>query len=354
MRPRWATAEDDAALVELVRRCPMHGEIELYFDRAPSFFALSRLQGEGAHVCVVDHPAGRGLAASAAVARMPGVFVNGEPRTVFYACDLRIAPDMRGGRMLKRLYDFLTDWGLAQGFDLGVTTVMQGNAAMAGVIAGKGRVLPYHHLATMRNYTLQTLLPVRQARGLTVRRAAMADVPAMVALWNRVQAARQFAPQGSKRAVAARLDGYGLACRGDRLVGLLHTWDQRAFKRMVVTGFSPEMARMRRWYNPLAQVLRAAPIPGSGGALPYLYATQPCAETPEALNALYRHVLAGARREGYLFVSTMLDREDPLTPALHGFLKSHVDIELYAMDPQRCWSRELLRGRPAYFDPALV
>ncbi|MFP5502091.1 MAG: hypothetical protein ACLGIN_06350 [Candidatus Sericytochromatia bacterium] len=354
MRPRWATAEDDAALVELVRRCPMHGEIALYFDRAPSFFALSRLQGEGAHVCVIDHPAGRGLAASAAVARMPGVFVNGEPRTVFYACDLRIAPDMRGGRMLKRLYDFLTDWGLAQGFDLGMTTVMQGNAAMAGVIAGKGGVLPYHHLATMRNYTLQTLLPVRPPVGLTIRRATMADVPAMVALWNRVQAERQFAPHGSEASMAARLEGYWLAFRGDRLVGLLHGWDQRSFKRMVVTGFSPGMARMRRWYNPLARVLRAAPIPGPGSALPYVYATRPCAETPEVLHALYRHVLGEARRDGHLFVSTMLDREDPQTPALGGLLKRHVDIELYAMDPQRRWSREDLRGRPAYFDPALV
>lgn len=362
MRPRWATAEDDAALVELVRNCPMNGAIALYFDRAPSFFTLSRLQGEGARVCVVDHPAGGKLAGSAAVARMPEVFVNGEARQVFYACDLRIAPDMRGGRMLKRLYDFLTDWGVAQGFDLGVTTVMRGNAAMAGVLAGKGGLLPYHHLATMRNYTLQTVLPPWHRSRLALRNATPDDLPAMVALWNRLQAGRQFAPRWSEAGLRRRLatspglsiDHYVLAFSGSELVGLVLAWDQAAFKRMVVTGFSPAMARMRRWYNPLARLVGAAPIPGTGASLPYVYATQPCAETPDVLRALYCRVLAEARSQGRLFVSTMLDVRDPQTAAVEGLLTQHVDIDLYAMDPLRRWRQADFDGRPAYFDPSLV
>lgn len=362
-RPRWATPADNDALIALNRACPMHGAIDMVFDRAPDFFALSRLQGEGAEVCVVDGEAPGTLDAVAAVASLPRVYVDGTPREVFYACDLRVRPDVRGGRTVKRIYDFLTTHGVeTRGWDLGITTIMKDNAAMAPVLAGKAGLLPYHHAGTLRNYTVQFLLPKRRVKGVHVRPATDDDVPAMVALWNRVQAGKQFAPEWTEDGLRAFLatapqvgiTNYRLAFREGRLVGLLLAWNQAAFKRMVVLGYAPEMARMRRWYNPLSRVLGLARIPDVGRPLPYFYATHLCAEEPRDLRALYVDVYNASRTKGHLFFSTMLDVRDPLAAALEGFLTQHVDIELFVMDPRKRWAGHPFGARPLYFDPAIV
>lgn len=362
-RPRWATPDDNERLIALNRACPIRGAIDMVFDRAPDFFALSRLQGAGAQVCVVDGEAAGTLDAAAAVAALPRVFVDGSPREVFYACDLRVHPAVRGGRTVKRLYDHLTAFGVAErGWDLGITTVMKDNAAMAPVLAGKAGLVPYHHVGTLRNFTVQFLLPKRRPAGVDVRRAVEADLPAMVALWNRVQAGKQFAPAWTEESLRAflasapgvTLDGYRLAFRGDRLVGLLLAWDQAAFKRMVVLGYAPSMVRMRRWFNPLAALLGLARIPEVGGALPYVYATHLCAEAAEDLRALYVDVYNAHRTQGHLFFSTMLDVKDPLAAALAGFLTQHVDVELFVMDPMKRWTGHPFADRPLYFDPAIV
>lgn len=357
--PRWAGPEDNAALIELVRACPMSGSIAMYFDRSPDYFALSRLQGDGARVCVVEDTDGT-LAAAAAVASFPALYVGGEARQVSYACDLKIRPDRRGGWLLKRLYGHMTDWAVReQGWDLGITTVMRGNAAMEAVLKGKGGVVPYRHVATMRNYTVQFLLPKRPPRGITVRRAGEGDVSEMVSFWNRVQAGRQFAPAWSEAELRERLarspglalSDYFLAYRGDRLVGLLATWCQESFKQMVVLDYAPEMQRMRTWYNPLSRVLGLARMPDPGHAMPYFYATQLCAEEPDVLRALYVAAYNANRGRRYLFFSTMLDVRDPLNAALEGFITQAVDIELYAMDP---FGRYQESPALAYFDPSLV
>lgn len=361
-RPRWASPDDNDALIALNRACPMHGAIDMYFDRAPDFFQLSRLQGEGAQVCVVDAPEPGKLAAVAAMASLPAVYVDGLPRQVFYACDLRVDPGGRGGRVVKRLYDHLTTWGEGQGWSLGITSVMAGNEAMQAVLAGKGGLVPYMPVATMRNYTVQFLLPKRRVRGVRVRPATEADLPAMVALWNPVQQAKQFAPvwdlderrEWLAAAPGVSIGDYRLAFRGDRLVGLLLAWDQAAFKRMVVLGYAPAMTRMRRWYNPLARLLGLCPIPDVGARLPYFYATHLCAEGPEDLRALLVDLYNARRGRDYLFFSAMLDVKDPLVAALSGFTTQQVDIELYAMDGLRQFVGHDFRSRPAYFDPAIV
>lgn len=359
-RARWATPDDNQGLIELVRACPMAGSIEMFFDRGPDFYALSRLQGAGAQVCVIDEDASGRLAASGALASFPAMYVDGAVRQASYACDLKVRPERRKGLVVKRVYDFLTAWGLEQGLDLGFTTVMAGNDAMAPILAGKGGLVPYRHVATMRNFTVQFLWPKVRPRGVSVRRATPADVPEMVALWNRLQAAKQFAPAWDEAGFRAKLDaapglsldGYYLAHRGDRLVGLLATWNQEAFKRMVVLGFAPEMLRMRRWYNPLARLTGLTPIPDVGFPLPYFYATELCAETPEDLRALLVHIHNAFRGPHCLFFNAMLDVKDPLIAALDGFLTQAVDIELFAMDPHGRYGA--LRPGPAYFDPALA
>ncbi|MBC7541493.1 MAG: hypothetical protein H7338_02045, partial [Candidatus Sericytochromatia bacterium] len=184
--PRWATEADNEALLELVRACPMKGSIEMLFDRSPDFFALSHLQGDGANICVVDDPASGKLAAVAAMAPLSAVYVDGAVRSADYACDLRVRPEWRGSGLYKQVYQHIEAWSLGRGEGLGFTTVMKGNRAMARIVAGRAGVVPYHHITTLRNFTVHFLFKKRPLPGITIRPAPAADIPEMVALWSRL------------------------------------------------------------------------------------------------------------------------------------------------------------------------
>jgi len=362
LHPRWASAADNQALIELARACPMQGAIDLYFDRSPDFFQLSALQGNGARVCVIEDVQPGLLAACAAVADYPRIYLNGEPRAARYACDLRIRPNRRRGLLLKRLYDFLTADSTASESDLGFTTIMAGNQAMAPVLAGRGGLVKYIHVATMRNYAVQLLMPKRESREVQVQRATRADLPEMVQFWNRIQAGKQFAPVWDEAGVKHQLEHtpgldigcYRLARRGGRLVGLCVAWNQSPFKRMIVLGYAPRLQRMQAWYNPLAPFIGRAQFPLRGRSLSYFYTTHLCAESAADLRALLVNIYNAHLSPGYLFTSIMIDVKDPLSAALKGFMSNHFDIELYAMDPDGQWKDFPFGARPAYFDPAMV
>ena len=52
--PRLATDADDAALSALARSVTMRGELSYVLEREPSFLAMTRAQGEGGRVMVVE------------------------------------------------------------------------------------------------------------------------------------------------------------------------------------------------------------------------------------------------------------------------------------------------------------
>ncbi len=359
-KPRWATTDDNQALLELARACPMSGAVTLYFDRSPDYFVLSRLQGAGGHVCVVDAQEG-GLAAVATIATFPQVFVHGKVRQVMYACDLKVHPKQRSGHLVKRIYSQLHNWAVNDcGCDLAFTTVMQGNRAMRSIVQGRAGITPaYRYIGTLRNYTVQYLFSKKLPKDIEVRRATYVDLPDMVAFWNRIQASREFAPYWTveslkkfiENAPGLEISHYYLAYRNEKLVGMLATWDQQTFKQMIVLNYAEHMRRMKLWYNPLASLLGLARMPESGQTMPYFYATQIAAETPHDLQALYATVYNENKNRKYLFFSTMLDVRDPLNLALEGFLTKSVDIELYAMELVEPWQEN---QSLIYFDPAIV
>jgi GNAT superfamily N-acetyltransferase len=355
--PRWADQADNDGLIDLVRACPMKGNIAMLFERSPDFFALSRIQGDGARVCVIDdHEPGR-IAAVAAMARFHQVYVDGEPRSADYACDLRVRPEYRGTGLYRHVYDFMVQSSLDEGADLGFTTVMKGR-----IVEGRAGVIPYRHITTLRNFTVHFLLPKKPVAGVQVRPATSTDIPEMVDLWNRLNSQKQFAPVWTVEGFKAKLamcpglsiGDYRLAFRGDTLVGLLAIWDQDSFKRMVVLSFSGSAVWMRRFYNPVAGLLGVGKLPAAGNAMSYAYATQLCAETAEDLQALYVHAYNELRGPQYCFISTMLDLRDPLIKAIDGFVTQSVDIEIYAMDPHGEWKDHPFNRLPVYFDPSIV
>ena len=89
---RDATTADNAGLVELARSCPMRGDITMCVERAPDFFALSRLEGHRWRVGIAED---RGTVVGCVAASERLAYVNGAATRTAYVGDLKVHPAHR-------------------------------------------------------------------------------------------------------------------------------------------------------------------------------------------------------------------------------------------------------------------
>jgi hypothetical protein len=359
--PRWATVADDAALRRLAQRVSIRGPISYSLEREPEFFALSRLQGDGARVAVVDGAAGE-LAAMGMFAP-DRLRLFGSLQPIPYAGDLKVDPAFRAAGLAGRIYKFLAREALRDKLDLFTSLVLRGNQFMAPIVGNQAAAVRYHRVATVANFTLFFGPKKRAPGGVTVRRARNGDVAEMVELWNRVQAGRELSPVwdegGLRRRIEATpglsLGDYLVAERDGRMVAMAAIWDARAIKQVRLLALSMGLGWVRRLYNPIAAGLGRPRIPPDGALLPFFYVTQLCAETAGDLRGILVEVHNHRRAGGHVYFDLALDTLDPLLAALDGFWKSRIDFDLYLLDLVGRFSTPPdFAGRSAYFDIALV
>lgn len=356
---RWATREDDGALRRLCRRTPMHGPISYCLEREPDFFALTRLQGDhGGRVAVID--AGTEIAAMAMMAPFRA-WVGGAEQRCAYVGDLKVAPEHRSRGLAGRVVRFLAQALQHQDIDRMVFLVLAGNPA-TGLIDNSHGPLEVRKLRTLRNF----LVPFGASMGLqpdaVIGRATPQSTAEMIALWNRVQRRRAFAPVLDEQLLLHWLQGLRglddsrLVRRNGRLTGFCAVWDASAIKQIRLLRLSHGMRAATGLFNVLAALRGRPRFPRLGQTLRGLYVCHVCAESPDDLAALLVDVHNQYRESGSLYFDLALDREDPLRAALTAFRPLTADFELH---DARILTRSPASASPgsddcAYFDMSLV
>jgi len=337
---RTAGPGDNDALVALSVACPMEGDIGLAVDRAPDFYALNRLEGDDWEVGVVDGPGDRPIGCIAVARRL--VHANGDPTPAAYVSDLKVRTEHRG----RGVADALSAWARDRCVDvvgadgLVLLAVLAGNRAMQRRMAGPRGLPQTQSVATIRTHTVPLVHRRRLPEtGVRTAPAREDDLDEMAELWVRWAPTRQFTPVHSPASLRAwidaapglGLDSYRVARRPDgRLLGFLGIWDQSAFKRLRVTGYSRRLAAVRAIFNVAAPVVGGIPLPAVGGSLRNLSAVQVCVDEDDAtvFRALLVEAYNGARRRGFSFLNVGLDRHDPLGAALRGLWAQPTDVVL--------------------------
>ena len=361
---REATPADNEALVELSVACPMEGDIGLAVDRAPDFFALNRLEGPAWQVAVVDGPDGRPVGCIAIAER--AVHVNGEARPGMYISDFKVHPAHRGGGAADALILWARDACVAAHGPgvLAFLTVLAGNKAMVRRMEGPRGLPVITRVATFRSHTIPLLGRRRLRRPLvTVAPASPADLGEMGDLWARLAPGRQFAAvhdagsleQWIAGAPGLTLSDHRVARRPDgSLAGYLGVWDQAAFKRLRVTGYSRRLGAVRAVFNALGPLAGATKLPAPGGPLRNLTAVHLCVPPgePDVLRALVLDAYNASRGKGYSFLNVGLDVTDPLGAGLKGLLAQPTDV--WVCVASLGGAPPALDGRPSYHELALV
>lgn len=365
---REAEAGDNDGLVALSVACPMEGDITLAVDRAPDFFALNRLEGASWRVGVVDRAKGTGGVAGCIAVAERTVYCNGEPTSAMYVSDLKVHPDHRGSAVADTLSAWAQEVCLETGGPdvLVFLTVLAGNRAMERRMPGPRGLPRLRRVATLRTHTVPILWRRRPPdAGVTLSRAGPADLEEMCALWSRVARRRQFAPVLDAGGMAAWIDAapslevssYRLARRTDgALAGFLATWDQSAFKRLRVMGYSPRLAGVRAVFNTLGPAVGATRLLPPGGALRNLTAAHLCVpgDEPAVLRALVVDAYNAARGKGFSFLNIGLDVTDPLAVATKGMFAQPVDVWICTASPAGAAEDRVFELGPFHHEIALV
>jgi GNAT superfamily N-acetyltransferase len=364
---RKADKKDNAQLLELSLACPMKGDVGLCVDRAPDFFALSRLEGKRWTLFVADADKKPVAGCMAAAERV--LYVQGQPKPVGYIGDLKVFPGYRDGKISSALFHATVD-ECRQMSGEGVPiygTILAGNAAAERRALNVEGLPPFEKVGVIRTSSVSFLWKKKPHadKNIRIREAQPSDLDAMLALWEKVSSQRQLAPAFTRESLKEWIEsspslGYG-AYRvavdpQGKLLGFLAFWDQDVFKHMQVTEYSKQLKVFRFFYNLLAPILGATPLPPAGGILRYLTAVNICipSERADVLNALLLHSYREYHGKGYAFFTLGLDVNDPLNAALKGLMPQPMYVNVWVLVQEKPENRIAFDQRPIHYEIALV
>jgi hypothetical protein len=314
---------DEPEIRRLVGSVAMPGAISVRFEREPDYFLGTTIMGDPCDVLIARRRAD-GRLAGVLCRGERRAFINGEERPVGYIGQIRVAPEFRGmgGRLMARGLPLFREMGAP---DLLYEGVVASDNPRARALLLELRPPGGLHATRISGLTsfaflLRPRRPVRMA-GLSVDGVTPSDLEAVVAFLRRGGARRQLFP-------AYRLEDFtdgrtmrglepedlAVARRGDRIVGVMGTWDQSAFKQEIVGGYGPALGRLRPAYDVAARLLRARRLPRVGERIEVAFAAPVCIadDDPGVFRTLLARTLGRARTRGLAFVMAGFADADPL------------------------------------------
>lgn len=335
---------DHQELLRLMADMPMPGFVRVAYRREPDFFRALCVEGVQ-HQVVVGRDSRTGRVIAMGVRSIKPVYVNGRPANAGYLSGLRLREEYRGGIHVVRGYRKLRELHGDGRARLYLTTMVNANRAARRLTAGRAGLPAYHDIGQLHSLAVapgQRAPRAPRVRGLVVEPAAPGDLPDVVAFLNEEGPRRQFFPAyavsdfspegGLLRGLAP---GDILVARIDaRIAGVLAVWDQRAFRRSVVTGYAPWLARGRLLYNGWAALSGLPRLPAAGTTLDGAYLALACVrgDDPRVFAGLLERALRKARGVCSFLVAGMHE-SDPLLPVLRCLRHIDYPSRLYVA----CW-----------------
>jgi hypothetical protein len=314
-----ATTADDADLRRLLRVNPLPGEICLSYEREPSYWAASVLDGPLHQTLVARSQDGCVVGMGSRSVRE--LYVNGKPSAVGYMSQMRVDPNFawgaalpkvlaQGWRFYRQLHqDRRTPYYLA-------SLVTGDSVAWRMMNAGLPDWPTLNPVGNLRTYALHMRrarpLP-RLAHGLCLRRATPEDAHTIANCLARNHSRHQFAPVWSPESLVALtqltdLDwrDFWLVERDAQVVGTLARWNQRRLKQSVVRGYAGVLRWAWPWVNLTARVGVAPRLPSIGEQVRHAFASHLAVDNDDAdvatalLAAVYNDAVAAG--DNYLML----------------------------------------------------
>lgn len=362
MRYRFELAgiADDADLRHVLSKTPMPGAISIRFEREPSYFDASVVDGRFRQIVACrDTDSGRfvGFGSCSIIDR----FVNGEPRAIGYLSNLRLLPSHRNRGLVARGYRMFRELhgdGRAQ---LYLTTIARGNEPAMRMLTSRKAGLPHYHPAGQ--YLTAALnkanIAGKQPTAFEVKSANPNDAATIIAFLRQEGPRRQFFPcyqdgdlfndKGLFRGLLP--EDVMIARDKNGIIGVLGVWDQSAFRQTVIESYSGMLRWGRRLHNFWAKFRGRPALPSPGESLRHRVAALIAinGDKADVFHCLIGAALSRCNRNEYLLVG--LHESDPLLPQLQQYRSTWYSTSLFLVD----WDdgqvvRQALDHRPIYLE----
>ena len=359
-----ARAADDPELRRLMARNEMPGTISLSFQREPSYFFATGLQGDDAQVTVARDPAD-GEIIGVATRALRSAYLNGEVRPLGYLSDLRLERRHRGGTLLARGYRYLRRLHDAGGAPFYFTVIAEANRHALSLLPSRRAGLPvYRDLGRVCSHAINLGRPRREPIGdWQIRRGTADDAEAIADCLARNHSRRQLAPVVTAEELRTgrwrdlRPDCFYLGIRGGRVVGVAAAWDQSAFKQTVVTRYRGALRLLKPWIDAAAPLLGTGRLPTPGLPLRSFYAGLIAVDHDDLtlLRALLLRMHNDACGSGYRYFLLGLHERDPLASVYRFFRVTRFSGRLFAVHwEDGATAVEALDDRPPYVELGML
>jgi hypothetical protein len=151
-----------------------------------------------------------------------------------------------------------------------------------------------------------------------------------------------------------------LAKRGDAIIGTIAVWDQSAYKQTMVHSYGGRLERLRVWFDRIAPLSGAAPLPAPGEEIRSAYAALVCVadDDPGVMRTLLREAYNDACRRGFAYLMIGLTDEDPLLRVARRYLhipyRAWLQASAWRPGEVGCDLYPTLDDRPAYVEIAAL
>ena len=362
-----ATAQDDPEIRRMLRETAFPGSVSLSFEREPDSLAAGEIEGDVHDIIVARERRTNRLAAIASRSSRER-FVNGRTARVGYLGQLRVAAGFGGRRDL-----FSEGFGFCRSLHERDTAAMY----LASVIADNGaarrlleRGLPGWPEFRLVDDLVTLAIPARdgvrrRASTVEIVSGALMDVSEMAAVLARNNARYQFAPcwtgddlMSPTRVRGLRPGDFLVAIRQGTIIGCAALWDQRAFKQVIVRGYSRGLGRWRTVMNAIGPLCGNPPLPAVGSQLAFAHLSHLAADDddPDVVVSLVAAGQRAAHAAGLDYITLGAAATSPLhDPVRRAFAHRSYASVLYVgfwTDGQP--AADVLDGRPSHPEMAVL
>ncbi len=333
---RPATAADNEALLQLARQTPSAGPLRLYADQSPDFCAFLGVAGDGYELWVAEND---GKIEGSLAETYRRVQFAGRGVNLLTLSQLRAAPTAKRAVGVTLLRHVASHPG-QQARDLGVGYVLAGNDRARRLYdALLGQRFGVRSYGTVIS---SVLLPCRSyplAAGYSIRTAAPADLPAIVALLQATYQDYDLAPEFDlawlstqlSRSATLNLDDFIVATVDGVVVASAAFWHQAGLRRHVAAVLSPTLRLLVGLLRILGHSFPAPTpaVPGVPFNLCYVRFPAVRAGHLEALGLILRHQLTVLRRHRRCHALVAgFHSSDPLGASVRGLPRYPISSEI--------------------------
>ncbi len=360
---RLATEKDNERLCELFRQVDMAANLNLAEERDPDFFALHTIQTTSLQKAQsytkiyedISDPLNPYIFGCGTVV-VRDAWLDGKKCRVGYACDLRIEPAYRQGRIFpigfQKFFDYVTEKEslAAMYFAILSDNKQARNAFFSDKTYRQNQPL-VKQMTAYDMVSIQLVGPVAKPL-LPVRRATEHDINEISNFIANKQQRRQFGFVFDKQLLLDRLrlwpnfsinDFFLAHNQRGQLVGCTAPWDTETHvRRSRVVKYGGKMQVLRQLYNIEARIRQFPCLPAAGECFHLVSLTHLEIEndSPLILNSLLRGIYADYKDKDLHFISLFMPKGSALAPALKGFRTQKIAMELMSMVSPQSSGRE--------------